>query len=77
MLPAENVPVVDFRGAKGKASGSSFAVPRLAALATRILTKQPTLTTAQLKARIFERATQSPYEKNVVTVGWIPDPMRD
>lgn len=77
MLPAENVPVVDFRGAKGKASGSSYAVPRLAALATRILTKQPTLTTAQLKARIFERATQSPYEKNVVAVGWIPDPMRD
>ena len=77
MLPAENVPVIDFRGAKGKASGSSYAVPRLAALAARILTKQPSLTTAQLKARIFERATQSPYEKGVVAVGWIPDPMRD
>ena len=60
MLVAENVPVVDFRGAKGKASGSSYAVPHQAALTARILTKQPTLKTTQLKARIFERATQFP-----------------
>lgn len=77
MLPAENVPVLDFRGAKGKASGSSYAVPRLAALAARLLAKEPKLTTAELKTKIFARATPSPYEKNVVAVGWIPDPTRD
>ena len=60
MLVAVNVPVVDFRGAKGKASGSNYAVPHPAALTARILTQQPTLTTTQLKAGIFERATQFP-----------------
>lgn len=74
MLPAENVPVVDFRGAKGAASGSSYAVPRLAALAARLLAEEPELTTAELKARIFARATPSPYEDKVVAVGWIDDP---
>ena len=77
MLPAENVAVLDFRGAKGKASGSSYAVPRLAALAARLLAKQPKLTTIELKAQIFARATPSPYEKDVVAVGWIPDPTSD
>ncbi len=74
MLPAENVPVVDFRGAKGAASGSSYAVPRLAALAARFLAEEPDLTTAELKAQIFARATPSPYEDKVVAVGWISDP---
>ncbi|MGI9521399.1 MAG: S8 family peptidase [Hyphomicrobiaceae bacterium] len=77
MLPAENVPIVDFRGAKGSASGSSYAVPRLAAMAARMLQTKPSLTVAQLKARIFERATVSPYERNAVAIGWIPDPDRD
>ncbi|RIA56855.1 S8 family peptidase [Dichotomicrobium thermohalophilum] len=74
MLPAENVPVVDFRGASGTASGSSYAVPRLAALAARLLAEAPNLTTDQLKARIFARAKPSPYEDEVVAVGWIADP---
>jgi len=74
MLPAENVPVVDFRGARGRASGSSYAVPRLAALAARMLAGAPRMTTAELKARIFARAAPSPYEDNVVAVGWIADP---
>jgi len=74
MLPAENVPVVDFRGARGRASGSSYAVPRLAAIAARLLAEEPELTTAELKARIFERAAPSPHEDNIVRVGWIADP---
>ena len=76
MLPAENVPVVDFRGAKVRASGTSYAVPRLAALAARILAEAPELTTQALKSRLFARATTSPYERDVVAEGWIPDPMR-
>ena len=78
MLPAENVEIVDFRGAAGTASGSSYAVPRLAALAARLLAREPGLGAAELKARILARATPSPYERRGVTVaGWIPDPLSD
>lgn len=78
MLPAENVAIVDFRGAAGTASGASYAVPRLAALAARILAREPGLSAAQLKSRILARATPSPYEREgVVAAGWIPDPLSD
>ena len=78
MLPAENLEIVDFRGASGRASGSSYAVPRLAALAARILARDPGLGAIQLKARILTRATPSPFErKGVVLAGWIPDPLSD
>ena len=75
MLPAENLEIVDFRGASGTASGSSFAVPRLAALAARLLARNPELTAIQLKARILSLAVKSPFERgDVVASGWIPDP---
>lgn len=77
MLPAENIDVIDFRGAAGKASGSSYAVARLAALAARLLDTNPTLQVDGLKSAIFSRAVPSPYEDNVVAVGWIPDPLQD
>ena len=76
MLPAENLEVVDFRGASGRASGSSYAVPRLAALAAKILARNPELTATELKARILACTTPSPYERQgVVAAGWIPDPL--
>ena len=78
MLPAETLEIVDFRGASGIASGSSYAVPRLAALAARLLARNPGLNSAGLKARILARATPSPFEpKRVVAAGWIPDPLSD
>lgn len=78
MLPGENVPVVDFRGAAAKASGTSYAVPRLAAMAARLLAREPGLDAATLKARILARAAPSPYERTgVVAAGWIPDPLAD
>ncbi|MEM6678564.1 MAG: S8 family serine peptidase [Pseudomonadota bacterium] len=78
MVPGENVPIVDFRGASGKASGTSYAVPRLAALAARLLAREPGLTAAALKARILARAAPSPFERaGVVAIGWIPDPESD
>lgn len=77
MVPAENLPVVDFRGASGRASGSSYAVPRVAALAARLLAADPDLDTAALKAALFARAVPSPYEGDAVAVGWIPDPAAD
>ena len=78
MLPAENLEIVDFRGATGRASGSSYAVPRLAALAARILAREPGLSAAGLKARILARAAPSPYEREgAVAAGWIPDPLSE
>jgi len=78
MLPAENIDVTDFRGANGTASGSSYAVPRLAAMAARILAEDPELEAPELKARILSRAVPSPYERSgVVRTGWIPDPLAD
>ena len=77
MLPAENLSVIDFRGAEGKASGSSYAVTRLAALAARLLDADPTLRADELRATIFSRAVPSPYQDNVVAIGWIPDPQQD
>lgn len=78
MLPAENLAVLDFRGAQGVASGSSYAVPRLAALAARILAREPELSTAALKARLLERAVPSPFEQGSrVAEGWIVDPLAD
>lgn len=76
MLPAENLRMTDFRGASGMASGSSYAVPRLAAMAARILDRNPELTAAELKARLIGMAAPSPFEKDsVVAAGWIPDPL--
>lgn len=78
MVPAENQAVLDFRGASGTASGSSYAVPRLAALAARILTDDPEMSVLDLKAALFARAAPSPYEsERRVAVGWIPDPEQD
>ena len=78
MVPAENLPVTDFRGASVTASGSSYAVPRVAALAARIIEREPTLNAQTLKARVFARAAVSPFEGSaVVAVGWIPDPEVD
>ncbi|MEM9843755.1 MAG: S8 family serine peptidase [Pseudomonadota bacterium] len=78
MLPAENLDVIDFRGAKGVASGSSYAVPRLAALAARELARDPRLSTSELKARLLDRAVPSPFEtERRVAVGWIADPLAD
>jgi subtilisin family serine protease len=76
MVPGESLDVVDFQGGTGVASGSSYAVPRLAALAARILEVEPGLTAVELKARILARAAPSPFERDgVLAVGWIPDPL--
>ena len=78
MLPAENLEIVDFRGASGIASGSSYAVSRLAALAARLLARNPGQSSAELKARILARAIPSPFERDgVVSAGWIPDPLSE
>lgn len=73
MTPGERVPVVDHRGAPGKASGSSFAVPRITALAVRALAKNPDWHGPELRDWILKRARPLSGPK-LTRYGWIPDP---
>ena len=78
MVPGERIPVIDHRGAQGRASGSSFAVPRVAALAARLLANNPDWRAPALKNAIVARARPSRhYETLPVRFGWIPDPTDD
>ena len=78
MLPAEGLTVTDFQGAKGRGSGSSYAVPRIAALAARLLAANPDWRAPELKEAILARAVAPPmHEEAVVRAGWIPDPAED
>ena len=78
MVPGERVPVIDHRGVAGKASGSSFAAPRVAAMAARLLAKYPAWRAPELKAAILARGRPSPRQgAAVVSAGWIPDPTDD
>lgn len=78
MVPAERVEVTDHRGARGHASGSSYAVPRVAALAARLLARNPDWTALQLKKAIQSLAGPS-FERSGPKVrwGWIPNPADD
>jgi len=56
LVPGEGIAVIDFAGRPARASGSSFAVPRLGALAARLLARNPSWDATRLKAAIFSRA---------------------
>jgi hypothetical protein len=78
MVPGEGLAVIDHRGADGKASGSSFAVPRVAALAARLLARHPEWRAPELKRAILGRARPSRHHPELpVGYGWIPDPTDD
>ena len=68
----------DHRGARGRASGSSYAVPRVAALAARLLAQNPGWTAPQLK-RAIQDLTGPSFERTGPKVrwGWIPNPADD
>lgn len=73
LVPAENQRVIGFDGRPETGSGSSFAVPRVAALAVRLKAIHPDWGAPELKRAIFARAVAPPVE-GAVAVGWIPDP---
>ena len=78
MAPGERVAVIDHRGVDIQASGSSFAVPRIAALAARWLAANPAWTAKKLKQAILSRARPSPRQSILpLAYGWIPDPTDD
>ena len=75
MVPAEQVDVFDHRGVFTTASGSSFAAPRVAALAARFLKKNVEANTADIIDFLKSRAINS--GSTPVRFGWIPDPSDD
>lgn len=78
MVPAEQLEVIEYRGARGRGSGSSYAVPRVAALAARLKATNPDWSTQELKRAVLARAVP-PLERGPsrVAAGWIPNPADD
>ncbi len=76
LIPAERQATLDFDGSVRQVSGSSYAVSRIAALAARMLSRIPTLTTAELKTAIFRLAIDAGARK-YARIGYIPDPLAD
>ena len=72
LIPGEQIPVIDHRGVKTNASGSSFAVPRVVAMAIRILSNNPNANISDIKSKLISRAIRS---NEKVKYGWIPDPL--
>ena len=72
LIPGEQIPVMDHRGVKTNASGSSFAVPRVVAMAIRILSNNPSANILDIKSKLISRAIRS---NEKVKYGWIPDPL--
>lgn len=73
--PGERIEAIDHRGAQVRASGSSYAVPRIAALAARLKAKHPGWGTQELKQAIVDLASPSPAERSPRTKhGWIANP---
>jgi hypothetical protein len=75
MVPAEQVEVIDHRGALAETGGTSYAVPRVAALAARYLDANPDADTAAIIDFLTSRAIGAPGIPLVH--GWIPDPTDD
>jgi len=73
MVPGERVEVIDHRGASGKASGSSFAAPRVTALAVRVLAKNTDWHGPEIRDWILKRARPTS-GRAITRYGWIPDP---
>jgi len=71
--PAESVQALDFSGVDRAVSGSSYAVSRIVALASNLLSERITMTTDQLKETI-ESYALAPGKGQYVRFGYIPDP---
>ena len=72
MVPAERLDAIDHRGVKVTTGGSSYAAPRVAALATRFLSKSNGSNTKEIINFLKSRAIN--LDTNLVKFGWIPDP---
>ena len=75
MVPGERIEVIDHRGARAETGGTSYAAPRVAALASRFLTANPDAGTRDIVDFIRSRAIDAPGVP--LAHGWIPDPTDD
>ena len=75
LIPAERVEVIDHRGVRADTGGTSYAAPRLAAMAVRYLGNHPDAGIEEIRQALIARAV--PVEPGIVRYGWIPDPTDD
>ena len=75
MVPGERVDIIDHRGARAETGGTSYAAPRVAALAARFLTAHPGARTEEIIDFVLSRAIGAPGVP--LAHGWIPDPTDD
>lgn len=75
MVPAESMPVIDHRGVRSETGGSSYAAPRVAALAARFLEARPEANTKDIVDYLIWRTISNADLR--VQYGWIPDPTDD
>ena len=73
LLPAERQAVLEFSGTEGLASGSSYAVSRMVAMAASVLEKDPDMEIKDLIAAI-DNFSIPPDQPDWVSRGYIPDP---
>ena len=76
MLPAEEQPIINFRGEKTTASGSSYAVPRAVALAAKFLKRNPDWRAPEL-IKEFARRFADGSSFRYVGGGFIADPLAE
>ena len=64
--------VIDHRGVRAFTGGTSYAVPKLVALVSRYLNKNPNSSKDNILSFLKKRAIQK--GKKITRYGWIPDP---
>ncbi len=72
LVPGEHIPAIGFAGTPLDVSGSSYAVARVTALASRILLNSPHLSVSALRETILSMAQSAP--GSFVSGGWISEP---
>ena len=72
ILPAERVEVIDHRGVRASTGGTSYAVPRLVALVSRYMNKNPNSSKDDILSFLKKRAIKK--GEKITRYGWIPDP---
>ena len=72
LVPGEHIPAIGFAGTPLDVSGSSYAVARVTALASRILLISPHLSVSALRKTILSMAQPAP--GSFVSGGWISEP---
>ena len=76
MVPAEQLVALEFDGSEARVSGSSYAVPRVMALAARFLRDDPALDVPELLAQI-RRQFANGFAPRQLAQGYLNDPSYD